>query len=86
MPPILIPLNVVNGKNEARGVKGLDRLSFSNVGFSYINRYWAHLVVAILAVALVCYILRRKVWEYSKIQSASYLGLPGLSLLITSSL
>jgi calcium permeable stress-gated cation channel len=37
--PILIPLNVVDSKNESGGVKGLDRLSFANVGLSYTNRY-----------------------------------------------
>jgi hypothetical protein len=39
IPSILIPLNVVDSKNEAKGVKGLDRLSFSNISLSHMNRY-----------------------------------------------
>jgi hypothetical protein len=86
VPPILIPLNVVDGKNETGGVRGLDRLSFSNVGFSHTDRYWVHLVIAILVVALVCYILRYEVREYARIQSVSHLSVPRSSLLITSSM
>jgi hypothetical protein len=37
--PILLPMNVLSGRNEARGVRGLDRLSFSNVGLSHADRY-----------------------------------------------
>jgi hypothetical protein len=37
--PILVPLNVVDGKNESGGVMGLDRLSFANVGLFHTNRY-----------------------------------------------
>jgi calcium permeable stress-gated cation channel len=37
--PILIPLNAVDSKNEQGGVRGLDRLSFANVGLSYTNCY-----------------------------------------------
>jgi hypothetical protein len=86
VPPILIPLNMVDGKNEAGGVKGLDRLSFSNVGFSHTDRYWVHLVVAILVVALVCHMLRREVQEYRRIQSVSCLDISRSSLFISSSI
>jgi len=34
---ILVPLNVVDSKNELGGVMGLDWLSFANVGLSYTN-------------------------------------------------
>jgi hypothetical protein len=85
IPPILIPLNVVDGKNEAGGVKGLDRLSFSNIGLSHTNRYWVHLVIAILVVALVCRILQREVREYTRIESSLSVS-HGSTLLISSSL
>jgi hypothetical protein len=39
IPPILILLNVVDSKNELGGVKGLDRLSFTNVSLLHTNRY-----------------------------------------------
>lgn len=68
IPPILIPLNVVDGKNGLEGVNGLDRLSFANVGLSHTDRYWAHLAVAILAVISVCYILQHELHDYARIQ------------------
>jgi calcium permeable stress-gated cation channel len=37
--PILVPLNVINGKNKQEGVKGLNRLSFANVRLSHTNCY-----------------------------------------------
>jgi hypothetical protein len=37
--PVLIPLNVVHGKNESGGVKGLDLLSISNMGLSHTDKY-----------------------------------------------
>jgi calcium permeable stress-gated cation channel len=66
--PILVPLNVVDSKNESGGVMGLDRLSFANVGLSHTNRYWAHLVLAIFAVIFVCLILRYELQYYSQLQ------------------
>ncbi|RDL31558.1 Uncharacterized protein BP5553_09767 [Venustampulla echinocandica] len=86
VPPLLIPLNVVDGKDEIGGVKGLDRLSFSNVSFSHTDRYWVHLGVAIFVVTSVCHVLRREVREYARIQSVSHLCVRRSSLLITSSI
>lgn len=67
--PILIPLNIVHGKNESGGVKGLDILSISNIGLSHTDTYWAHLLLAILVVVLVCYILQQELRDYSRIRS-----------------
>lgn len=67
VPPILIPLNVVDGKNNPGGVEGLDRLSFSNVGLSHTDRYWAHLMVAMLVIISVCYILQLELRDYTRI-------------------
>lgn len=86
VPPIIIPLNVVGGKNEIGGVKGLDRLSFSNVSSQHTNRYWVHLVVSVLVVVLVCYIIRREAREYTRIQRTINSGISGSFLLVTSSL
>ena len=68
--PILIPLNVNEGRNELGGVTGLDRLSFSNVGLSHTDRYWAHLVLAIFVVVSVCYILQYELRDYTRLQSS----------------
>jgi hypothetical protein len=85
IPPILIPLNMIDGKNETGGVKGLDRLSFSNVGLSHTDRYWVHLAIAILAVASVCHILRLELRGFIRVQnslSASDIGVSGASSLL----
>jgi len=39
--PVLIPINAIDGRNEAGEVRGLDKLSFSNVRASHCDRYWA---------------------------------------------
>jgi hypothetical protein len=67
--PILIPLNIVHGKNESGGVKGLDLLSISNIGLSHTDKYWAHLLLAILVVVLVCYTLQQELRDYSRLRS-----------------
>ena len=88
IPPILILLNVINGKNKAGGVKGLDCLSFLNVSLLYIDRYQVHLVITILVVTLVYYILRLELQGYIRVQnslSASNISVSrALSLLIIS--
>jgi hypothetical protein len=68
--PILIPLNINDGRNELGGVTGLDRRSFSNVGLSHTDRYWAHLVLAIFVVVSVCYILQYELRDYTRLQSS----------------
>jgi hypothetical protein len=68
--PILLPLNASSGKNEAGGVRGLDKLSFSNVRLSYSERYWAHLLLAIFVVALLGMTLRFELAEYQRLRQA----------------
>jgi hypothetical protein len=70
IPPILIPLNFIDGRNELGGVRGLDRLSFSNVGLSHTDRYWAHLVLAIFVVTSVCFIVQRELQDYRRLQNS----------------
>ena len=68
--PILLPLNASSGKNEAGGVRGLDKLSFSNVGLSHSERYWAHLLLAVFVVILLSLTLRFELAEYRRLRQA----------------
>jgi calcium permeable stress-gated cation channel len=36
--PILVPLNIIDGKNDLGGIRGLDRLSWANVGLAHTGR------------------------------------------------
>ena len=59
--PILLPINYHGGKDSrvfnmggspvAANVTGLDTLSWQNVAPTETNRYWAHLICAILAIS-----------------------------------
>ncbi|CAN9393426.1 unnamed protein product [Alternaria alternata] len=40
-----------------RGVSGLDALGWSNVGLDQPDRYWVHLVLALLFTAYVCWVI-----------------------------
>ncbi|CAN9218294.1 unnamed protein product, partial [Alternaria alternata] len=40
-----------------RGVSGLDALGWSNVGLDQADRYWVHLVLALLFTAQVCWVI-----------------------------
>lgn len=63
--PILIPLNCSgNDKNHPSSAKGLDRLSWSNISSSKIDRFYAHLVVAILVSLVVCVGTRYEIVRY----------------------
>jgi hypothetical protein len=66
--PILLPVNLVGGKNIPGGVRGLDQLSFANVGFSHTNWYWVHLLVAACVTAFVCLILQFELQSYARFQ------------------
>lgn len=81
--PILIPLNAIDG-DETGGVKGLDRLSFSNVSMLHTDKYWVHLVVALLVTIFVCYIIQQELQEYTRIRHLSTVDV-FRSLLVSSS-
>ncbi|CZT07019.1 uncharacterized protein RAG0_12606 [Rhynchosporium agropyri] len=84
--PVLLPLNMVDGRNELGGVRGLDRLSFSNIGLSHTGRYWVHLVLAVFAIISVCYTIRGELLDYVRLQSSfAWDGCKGSCLLLTSS-
>ena len=62
---VLLPINynggkdnnifIVGGKPQTFNVTGLDTLSWQNVAPTQTNRYWAHLVCAILAICWTIY-------------------------------
>lgn len=68
--PILIPLNLVHGKNAPGGVQGLDRLSWANVGLAHTSFYWAHLTLALILVVFVCHTIYAELMEYIRIRKA----------------
>jgi len=83
--PILLPMNVLGGRNEAGGVKGLDRLSFSNVALSHADRYWAHLLTAIFVAVSVYLVLQGELQSYSRFQQATEASqFKGSSILLVS--
>ncbi len=73
--PILVPLNLVHGKNAPGGVQGLDRLSWANVGLEHTSFYWAHLIMALTVAIFVCYTITTELTEYIRIRQA-YLASP----------
>lgn len=81
--PILLPINL--GKSETVGVKGLDRLSFSNVGSSHPYRYWAHLVSAVFVAISVCLILQAELRSYCRFEESLGAQSTGSSILLVSS-
>jgi len=62
--PTLLPLNYIGGRN-GRDVRGLDRFAWPNI--AHEQRYWAHLTLAVLLVAVFCYMfyyeLRHYIWS-----------------------
>ncbi|KAH7370290.1 hypothetical protein BKA65DRAFT_589651 [Rhexocercosporidium sp. MPI-PUGE-AT-0058] len=83
--PVLLPLNMVDGRNELGGVRGLDRLSYSNIGLSHTGRYWAHLVLATFVIISICYTIQSELLDYARLQSSfGWDGCKGSCLLLTS--
>lgn len=65
--PILVPLNFVGGEGRSFGTNdtdivdssvptGLDTIAWGNVKPQNYQRYWAHLVLAVLVVGWVCFV------------------------------
>ena len=83
--PVLLPLNVVDGRNELGGVRGLDRFSYSNIGLSHTGRYWAHLILATFVIILICHTIQSELLVYARLQSRfGWDGCEGSCLLLTS--
>jgi hypothetical protein len=68
--PIILPLNFNGGKNTRTigdttyDIKGLDTLAWSNVSPQNTNRYWAHLILAVMLIAWVCYVFHQELMHY----------------------
>ncbi|KAK3169310.1 hypothetical protein OEA41_008693 [Lepraria neglecta] len=73
--PVLVPLNLVHGKNAPGGVQGLDRLSWANVGLAHTSFYWAHLLMALTVTIFICHTIYAELIEYVSIRQA-YLESP----------
>lgn len=82
--PALLPVDILGGKNEAEGVKGLDRLSISNVSASHTSQYWIHLLAAVFVAGSVCLVLRAELQSYSRFNKARMVESPGSSILLVS--
>jgi hypothetical protein len=59
-----------------RGVSGLDALGWSNVGLDQADRYWVHLVLALLFTAHVCWVI----WSELGFYVAARRQAPGATL------
>ena len=70
--PVLIPLNLIEGKNFVGGVQGLDRLSWANVGLTHTNFYWAHLVMALSVIVFICRTVYAELFEYIRVRQAYF--------------
>ncbi len=66
--PVLVPVNLTRGRGTKGGVSGLDQLSWTNISPSHTNRYWVHLVLAILVVVWVCRIARTELLYYTRLR------------------
>ena len=85
--PILLPLNAAHGRGPdfASGsynsstsytnVTGLDMLAWGNVRPTDNNRYWAHLVLALVVISYTCYVLFDELRNYIRLRQA-YLTSP----------
>ncbi|KFZ11008.1 hypothetical protein V502_07799 [Pseudogymnoascus sp. VKM F-4520 (FW-2644)] len=78
--PILLPLNYIGGRGTAKADPlngstsdpdvpgGLDRLAWGNISPTQTNRYWAHLVLAIVVVIWVCYVFFAELRVYIRVR------------------
>ena len=87
--PTLLPLNYRNGRSTRTidgttyNVTGLDTLAWSNVPPEHTNRYWAHLVLAVVVVVWVCYIFHNELMHYI-LKRQEFLGSPSHRLKASS--
>ena len=85
--PILLPLNAKNGRGSAfatgvfsnttawSNVTGLDRLAWGNVPPDKTNRYWGHLILAVVVVIWTCWVFYDELRGYIRLRQA-YLTSP----------
>jgi hypothetical protein len=71
--PILIPLNTsLKAKTD---ITGLDKLGWQNYDPAHTNRFWAHLVLAVLILFWTCFIIYDELRGYIRVRQA-YLTSP----------
>ncbi|KAL5360686.1 hypothetical protein BJX96DRAFT_175533 [Aspergillus floccosus] len=82
--PVLLPLNKVDGKDqtykngtegEQWNVTGLDRLAWGNVAPENTDRYWGHLIMALIVIIYVCAVFFDELRGYIRLRQ-SYLTSP----------
>jgi len=85
--PILLPVNSIGGKGPTfatgiysnastwSNVTGLNTLAFGNVRPDQTNRYWAHLVLAVVVVVWSCWVFFDELRDYIRLRQA-YLTSP----------
>ncbi|TVY80392.1 Uncharacterized protein LSUE1_G005909 [Lachnellula suecica] len=81
--PILVPLNTLGGKGSSyalefgnntdgntqhANVTGLDQLAWGNIRPEHTHRFWAHLILAILAILWVCGVFFSEMKVYIKVR------------------
>ncbi|KAL9099279.1 MAG: hypothetical protein Q9163_005196 [Psora crenata] len=92
--PILLPMNAVGGRGPhfAEGpfrtttftnVTGLDVLAWGNVSPLQNNRYWAHLILALVVIFWSCYVYFDELRGYVRVRQA-YLTSPQHRLLASA--
>jgi calcium permeable stress-gated cation channel len=82
--PILIPLNKIGGKDNnvvsntndtTWNITGLDQLAWSNIKPTHTDRYWAHLVLAVLSIIYISAVFFDELRGYIRLRQA-YLTSP----------
>ncbi|KAJ9613433.1 hypothetical protein H2200_003375 [Cladophialophora chaetospira] len=82
--PILIPLNLVDGRGarfalgqheNSSNVTGLDQLAWGNVAPDHTGRYWAHWLLAFALIVWVCFVSFDELKNYIRMRQA-YLTSP----------
>jgi hypothetical protein len=71
--PILIPINT--SLKVKTDVTGLDKLGWQNYDPSHTNRFWAHLVLAVLVLFWTCFVIYDELRGYIRVRQA-YLTSP----------
>ncbi|KAH6671854.1 hypothetical protein B0J14DRAFT_655713 [Halenospora varia] len=77
--PILLPVNSIGGRGNAyalefgnrtgyANVTGLDQLAWGNVRPTKTNRYWAHLILALVVIIWVCGVFFAELRVYIKVR------------------
>lgn len=77
--PVLLPINAVGGAGVDPSTHsnntGLNTLAWGNIKPQNHDRYWAHLVLAVLVIVYVCYLFFGELKNYIKLRQA-YLTSP----------